>query len=354
MRKSISSLQNVNQIGTKFKYYKLILVSLIFAFTLTLTRAQSIPRKESEKWVIIFVDPKMTDHERGVMEIALRQDRAWYRSLGYEVYETNADTEVISKAILDGRVKSIAYYGHGGGDTPTFYYEDYDWWKAEIKTALVKHYKSQGYGQNEAMNLAHSQSQNFGLRDVINRSCGSLYDPSLADLFVSPENAYYGSLAQNYGFNPASYITEENDWTITEYTSQGASNYSPLPSSSVNDSGDSSFKCPNTNPEPGNSSEQIFPKPPQGELPKGTYVKCRYHFGGPILGSKIGYREDKRVIAEYFDSRDFLSKRIEYVNDKKSEVTNFYDTGKASSYSTYNSDGTRSTYKAWYKDGREK
>ena len=77
-------------------------------------------------------------------------------------------------------------------------------------------------------------------------------------------------------------------------------------------------------------------------------------FWGDVLGSKIGYRDGKKVIAEYFDSRDFLSKRIEYVNDKKSEVTNFYDTGKASSYSTYNSDGTRSTYKAWYKDGREK
>jgi len=49
-----------------------------------------------------------------------------------------------------------------------------------------------------------------------------------------------------------------------------------------------------------------------------------------------------------------LSKRVQYVNRKKDEATNFYDTGKTSSYSTYKSSVTKLTYKTCYKDGREK
>jgi len=114
-----------------------------------------------------------------------------------------------------------------------------------------------------------------------------------------------------------------------------------------------SYTCPDNNPEPGKTSDQYFPK-----NHKGTYTKCRYHYPskfGEILASKIGYRDNKKVIAEYFDSRNFLSKRIEYDEDGiKKTVTNFYDNKQESSISTYNADGTRSTYKALYKDGREK
>ena len=345
-----SLLQHVNQKATKFKYYNLILASIFFAFAFTMTQAQSIPRNNPEKWAVMFVDPQMTTHESSLMRVVIEQDRKWYIDLGYQVYEVDANDETISNAILDGRVKSISYYGHGGGKNPTFGGRDYKSWKGYIFSILMDRYSQ----KKDAYDKAVSQSQNFGLHDVVNRSCGSLQNTSLADLFVSQGDSYYGCEAKYYGFFPLSYFSEEYDWTISESISHGTSNYSPLPISSVNNTGDSSFKCPDKNDEPGNSSEQIFPKPPIGELPKGTYVKCRYHFGGDVLGSKIGYRDGKKVIAEYFDSRDFLSKRIEYVNDKKSEVTNFYDTGKASSYSTYNSDGTRSTYKAWYKDGREK
>ncbi len=76
--------------------------------------------------------------------------------------------------------------------------------------------------------------------------------------------------------------------------------------------------------------------------------------GKVVLASLIKYDNDVKLLEEFYDSRDFLSKRIQYVNGKKSEMTYFYDTGKASSYSTYNSSGTRLTYKAWYEDGREK
>jgi len=144
--------------------------------------------------------------------------------------------------------------------------------------------------------------------------------------------------------NPVKY----QDWL------HGTSNYKPLASSSVNNTGDARFKCPDNNPDPGNTKDQYFPKNHEG-----TYVKCRYHFpdklGKSILGSKIGYHENKKVIAEYFDSRNFLFKRIQYDGDgKKSEVTTFYDIGKPSSYRTYKPDGTTLIYKAWYKDGRKK
>jgi len=144
--------------------------------------------------------------------------------------------------------------------------------------------------------------------------------------------------------NPVKY----QDWL------HGTSNYKPLTTSSVNNTGDASFKCPDNNPEPGNSKDQYFPKNHGG-----TYVKCRYHipnkFGKSILASKIGYHENKKFIAEYFDSRNFLSKRIQYDGDgKKSEVTTFYDIGKPSSYKTYKPDGTKLIYEAWYKDGRKK
>jgi len=84
-----------------------------------------------------------------------------------------------------------------------------------------------------------------------------------------------------------------------------------------------------------------------------------FHFpddsGKVVLASEIKYNNGIKMVEEFYDSRDFLSKRIQYDGDgKKSEVTAFYDTGKASSYSTYNSAGTRLTYKAWHKDGREK
>ena len=113
-----------------------------------------------------------------------------------------------------------------------------------------------------------------------------------------------------------------------------------------------SSECPDINPDPGNSDEQIFPKPLKYP---GSYVKCRYHWGGSILGSKIVYRDNKKVVAEYFDSRNFRSKLIQYdEKGKKSKVTNFYDNDKRSSISTYDSSGEKLTYKAWYRDGREK
>jgi len=113
-------------------------------------------------------------------------------------------------------------------------------------------------------------------------------------------------------------------------------------------------KCDNSNPKKGNMSDQLFPKKHEG-----TYVKCRFHYpnkkGNELLASRIGYYENKKVFAEYYDSRNFLSKQIIFnKNGKKSEVTNFYDTGDKSSYNTYDSKGARSFYKAWHKDGREK
>jgi hypothetical protein len=76
--------------------------------------------------------------------------------------------------------------------------------------------------------------------------------------------------------------------------------------------------------------------------------------GKVLLASLIEYKNDVKLLEEFYSSNDFLVKRTHYVNAKKSDVTNFYDTGKASSCSTYNSDGTRLTYKGWYRDGSVK
>jgi antitoxin component YwqK of YwqJK toxin-antitoxin module len=90
---------------------------------------------------------------------------------------------------------------------------------------------------------------------------------------------------------------------------------------------------------------------------EGSWLSFHYpdKSGKVVLASEIEYRNGVKIVEELYDSRDFLSKRIQYDADgKKSEVTAFYNTGKPSSYSTYNSDGVRLTYKAWHKDGREK
>lgn len=83
-----------------------------------------------------------------------------------------------------------------------------------------------------------------------------------------------------------------------------------------------------------------------------------YHYpnstGEIVLASLIEYKNDVKLLEEFYDTRDFLSKRIKYVNGKKSEVTTFYKNGNASSQRTYNSDGTSLTYKAWFEDGSVK
>lgn len=89
----------------------------------------------------------------------------------------------------------------------------------------------------------------------------------------------------------------------------------------------------------------------------GSWLSFHYpdQSGKVVLASQIEYKNGVKIVEEFYDARDFLSKRIQYdENGKKSEVTNFYDTGKASSYSTYNSAGTRLIYKAWHRDGRAK
>ena len=90
---------------------------------------------------------------------------------------------------------------------------------------------------------------------------------------------------------------------------------------------------------------------------EGSWLSFHYpdKSGKVVLASQIEYRNGVKIVEEFYDARDFLSKRIQYDgNGKKSEVTYFYDTGKASSYSTYNSAGTRLIYKAWHKDGTAK
>jgi len=97
----------------------------------------------------------------------------------------------------------------------------------------------------------------------------------------------------------------------------------------------------------------------------GTYNNGRkdgvwktYHLpnssGKVVLASEKIYNNGVKILEEFYDSRDFLSKRIQYLNGKKSEQTRFFPNGRKSSYITYTPDGKKSSYKAWYNDGREK
>lgn len=204
--------------------YKISFLSLI-AFLFTFTTAQAISRNSPEKWAIMFLDENIkiqsvkTAQENVSMSIPMSKDRIEYEYRGYKVFVTWAEEETIIKAILDDRVKSISYYGHGGGTTPSFGSRSAQSWKSVIFMRLLKYYRNQGYSQKKACNLANSQSQNFGFKDVINRSCGSLYNNSIANQFVAPGNNYYGVRAERYySCNPLALFSDRSDFTVDRYT----------------------------------------------------------------------------------------------------------------------------------------
>ncbi|WP_415407892.1 hypothetical protein ACLHDG_05000 [Sulfurovum sp. CS9] len=206
--------------------FRIFFTLIFFIFTITTTHA--ITRNNPEKWAIMFLDPDIeissvkTLFENFSISVPMSQDRIWYESQGYKVFVAYGSDEIITRAILDERVKSISYYGHGGGTRPTFGERDAQSWKSVIFGIYLRKYRNQGLSQKNAFNLANAQSQNFGLQNVVNRSCGSLYNTSLADLFVTPGNSYYGSLAETYySCNPFSVFSSKSDVTVSKYISQG-------------------------------------------------------------------------------------------------------------------------------------
>ncbi len=206
--------------------YKAIVIYVV-ALLLTAISAGAVSRNSPEKWAIMFVDQDLKVEssgsliERVSMSIPMSKDRVEYLAKGYKVFVAYAEEETIIRAILDERVKSISYYGHGGGTIPQFGDRNAASWKQEIFKHLLKQYRSAGYSQKKAYDLADAQSQNFGFKDVINRSCGSLYDESLADLFVAPGNTYYGVRAERYyPCNPLTALFSTSDWTLDEHTIQ--------------------------------------------------------------------------------------------------------------------------------------
>jgi hypothetical protein len=123
---------------------------------------------------------------------------------------------LIKKAILDGRVKAVSYFGHGGGLGPTFGTRDAKGWKAAIRQELLHRYRRHNK-MDTAARLADRESKNFGFEFVSNHSCRSLEDNSLALLFVNPGRSYYGSPVTYKPCDPTFFFTDEKDLFLTEY-----------------------------------------------------------------------------------------------------------------------------------------
>lgn len=161
-------------------------------------------------------------------------------------------------------------------------------WKTIIFTRLLKHYTSMGYSQNKAFNLADSQSQNFGFHEVTNRSCGSLYNNSMANQFVTPGNDYYGVRAERYyPCNPAyALFSEEADWTVDKYTIP--SSYSNLGTSSVSSSVNTGheYQCPERH------SSHMKTIDTSGNPNDNTKIVCTY-FNDGYLKSQTPYIENQ-------------------------------------------------------------
>ena len=206
------------------KTFPVTLAIFLLSLVTGVPSVQSIVRDAPENWAIMFLDPNLritsvwTLQENAAMSPPMARDRLWFEAQGYTVFVEYGDEETMIRALLDPRVKSISYYGHGGGTVPKFGGRDATSWKNKIYQIYLRQYLSQGYSQSEAFRLAKEQTRNFGLQDVINRSCGSLVNTSIADLFVAPGKSYYGVTAGFYfPCNPFTCLSDKSDCTVTKY-----------------------------------------------------------------------------------------------------------------------------------------
>jgi len=200
----------------------LLLMLVIYCFPNTL---QAFERKgKPGKYAIMFIDPKVKASKRqmAAMKIPLEADKRWYAYKGYNwVIRDTANSDFIAEAILDSKVKAIAYYGHGSSGDPTFGEFTSNGWQEFIKNKIKQNLTNQGYSEKAADAIAYQNSLNFDLQDVVNRSCGSLKTTSIADRFVRKGEKYYGCRADNYRPLSPLGVCSDTDCMIEEYTSKG-------------------------------------------------------------------------------------------------------------------------------------
>ncbi|MBM9520374.1 hypothetical protein JWG39_11180 [Desulforhopalus vacuolatus] len=200
--------------------YLIILVVCFFPNT-----GYSLDRKgKPGKFVIIFIDPKVKSStiQMAAMKIPLEMDIKWYERNGYNWVIRDSSRDDIAKFILNPRVKSVAFYGHGSSTEPTFGDFTSNGWQQIIKNKIKEQLLKKGYNRKNAEAIAYQSSMNFDLQDVINRGCGSLKNPNIANRFVRRGEKYYGCKASKYApMSPKAWVYSDVDCMIGEHTSAG-------------------------------------------------------------------------------------------------------------------------------------
>ena len=174
----------------------LISLSLALFF---LIKPTNVVSAEPQKIAVICVDPKLGEWKKFFNAPRLIHEIKGYSDRGYKVVALKGTADEVLRALLDKNVKAITFVGEGGlrigtiRHVPTLAGNDAAGWKRKVQLALEKRYYEKGLEQKEAHRRAIKESQNFGLDIVVNYSCWSLADVSIAELFVKPAGVYYGS-----------------------------------------------------------------------------------------------------------------------------------------------------------------
>ena len=218
----------VRSIGRGYRTAALILVALTM---LALVSGISAQNPASEKIALIAIDPKL---EEGV-KFYLASPRIlyeinWYKSNGYRISSVEGTVSGITKALLNSNVKAITFVGEGGARRPdgrpvsALAGIDAKTWRASMRMELARRYQRNGVPVDEALARGEKDSENFNLDRVVNYSCYSLVDTSIAELFVKPGGMYYGSTVLYTG-NPISFIhfifTDKAQFLLESYQVPG-------------------------------------------------------------------------------------------------------------------------------------
>lgn len=165
----------------------------------------------SEKFAVIAIEPKLDAGTFNLNSPRILREISWYRNNGYKIASVPGTVNDIAEVLLNPNVKALTFVGHGGtvradgspiSSLAKLRAKD---WQREIRWTLRERYKQKGMTRSEADTWAKKKSENFGLERVVNYSCWSLIDTSIAELFVKPGGVYYGS-STLYTPNPLSFI----------------------------------------------------------------------------------------------------------------------------------------------------
>gem|GEM_PF-6193948 len=178
-------------------------------------------RRGKEKWAILFIDPQLNKQPRARagMKVVYAEDLLWYKHKGYKTFTLFYTDRALIDAILNQNVKAVAYYGHGNTNNSTFGgLRNASSWRRRIKAELIRRLKKRGVNPEKAKRRSAVLVKNFGFKDVVNRSCGSLLDKDIANLFVAPGENYYGCRAQTYILSLFACVMDDADCSMTKYT----------------------------------------------------------------------------------------------------------------------------------------